>query len=122
PALAHRIAGAADLFLMPSRFEPSGRNLFISLRYGAVPVARAVGGLADTVRDYDPRTGEGNGFAFSEYNSMALFNAVQRGLELYKDREGWSRLRRSGMEEDHSWAASARGYEKLYREIAALRA
>jgi len=120
--LAHRIAGGADLSLMPSRFEPSGQNQLISLRYGTVPVVRSVGGLADTVQDYDGRTGKGNGFAFSEYNSMALFNAIQRALEVYKDKEAWSRLQKAGMAEDHSWLASARKYEKLYREIVALHA
>lgn len=121
-SLAHRIAGGADVSLMPSRFEPSGQNQLISLRYGTIPVVRSVGGLADTVQDYDARSGKGNGFAFSEYNSMALFNAIQRALETYKDRDAWGRLQRQGMAEDHSWAASARHYEKLYREIALLRA
>lgn len=120
--LAHRIAAGADLSLMPSRFEPSGQNQLISLRYGTIPVVRSVGGLADTVHDYDVRTGKGNGFAFSEYNSMALFNAIQRALEVYKDAGAWRRLQLAGMAEDHSWAASARKYETLYREIVAIRA
>ncbi len=120
--LAHRIIGGADMTLMPSRFEPSGQNQLISLRYGTVPVVRAVGGLADTVRDYDPRSGRGNGFAFSEYNSMGLFNAIQRALDLYRDRAAWRRLQRAGMAEDYSWLASARQYEQLYRAIAASHA
>ena len=120
--LAHRIAGGADLSLMPSRFEPSGQSQLISLRYGTVPVVRSVGGLADTVQDYDARTGKGNGFAFSEYNSMALFNSIQRALEVYKDKAAWRRLQQAGMAEDHSWLASARQYEKLYREIVDLHA
>jgi len=122
PELAHRIAGGADISLMPSRFEPSGQGQLISLRYGVVPVVRSVGALADTIQDYDPRSGRGNGFVFSEYNSMALFNAIQRALEVYKDRDTWRRLQRQGMGEDHSWQASARQYEKLYREVAALHA
>jgi starch synthase len=121
-ALAHRLEAGADLFLMPSRFEPCGLNQLISLRYGTVPLVRSVGGLADTVHEFDPRTGKGNGFVFSEYNSMALFNAVQRALELYKDKAAWRQLQRNGMAEDHSWAASAREYEKLYRKIAAAKA
>jgi starch synthase len=119
--LAHRIEAAADLFLMPSRFEPCGLNQLISLRYGTVPVVRAVGGLADTVREYDPRSGKGNGFVFSEFNSMALFNAVQRALEVHKDKAAWLKLQKSGMAEDHSWGASAAEYEKLYGEIVALK-
>lgn len=120
--LAHRIEAAADLFLMPSRFEPCGLNQLISLRYGTVPLVRSVGGLADTVQEYDPRTGKGNGFAFSEYNSMALFNAIQRALEVYKDKAAWRKLQRNGMAEDHSWSASAREYEKLYKKIQAAKA
>ena len=119
--LAHRIEGAADVFLMPSRFEPCGLNQLISLRYGTVPVVRAVGGLADTVKDYEPRTGKGNGFVFSEFNSMALFNAVQRALEVHKEKAAWLKLQKAGMAEDHSWGASAAEYEKLYREIVALK-
>ena len=119
--LAHRIEAAADLFLMPSRFEPCGLNQLISLRYGTVPVVRAVGGLADTVREYDQRTGKGNGFVFSEFNSMALFNSVQRALEVHKDKAAWLKLQKAGMAEDHSWGASAAQYEKLYLEIQALK-
>jgi starch synthase len=120
--LAHRIEAGADLFLMPSRFEPCGLNQLISLRYGTVPLVRAVGGLADTVREMDHKAGSGNGFVFSEYNSMALFNAIQRALEVYKDKATWRKLQRNGMAEDHSWGASAKEYEKLYRKIVALKA
>lgn len=120
--LAHRIEAGADLFLMPSRFEPCGLNQLISLRYGTVPLVRAVGGLADTVHEFEPRTGKGNGFVFNEYSSMALFNAVQRALEIYKDKATWAKLQRNGMAEDHSWSASAKEYEKLYRKIVALKA
>jgi starch synthase len=119
--LAHRIEAGADMFLMPSRFEPCGLNQLISLRYGTVPVVRAVGGLADTVQEFDPRTGQGNGFVFSEYNSMGLFNAIKRALDLYKNQAQWRQLQRQGMEADHSWAASARKYEALYAELAALK-
>jgi starch synthase len=120
--LAHRIEAGADIFLMPSRFEPCGLNQLISLRYGTVPVVRSVGGLADTVRDFDQRSGKGNGFVFSEFNSMALFNAVQRAVETHKDPVTWRKLQAQGMGEDHSWDASAIEYEKLYRSIAAAKA
>lgn len=120
--LAHRIEAGADMFLMPSRFEPCGLNQLISLRYGTVPVVRTVGGLADTVKEFDRNSGTGNGFTFSEYNSMALFNTIQRALEVHKDAGAWRKLQRNGMAEDHSWAASAREYEKLYREVMAAKA
>lgn len=120
--LAHRIAAGADISLMPSRFEPGGQNQLVALRYGTVPVVRAVGGLADTVREYDPRTGKGNGFVFHEYNSMALFNSIQRALEIRKDATAWRKLQLAGMAEDHSWLASARSYEKLYRDVVQLHA
>ncbi len=114
--LAHKIAAASDLFLMPSRYEPCGLNQIISLRYGTVPVVRATGGLADTVHEFDPSDESGNGFIFHEYNSMAFFNAIQRALEVYETRpDQWKGLMRRGMAEDHSWTASARRYEDLYR-------
>ena len=119
--LAHRIEAGADIFLMPSRFEPCGLNQLISLRYGTVPVVRTVGGLYDTVHEYDPRTGKGNGFVFSEFSSMALFNALQRAVELHKDPVQWRKLQQIGMAEDHSWDASAVEYEKLYGQIVALK-
>jgi starch synthase len=114
--LAHRIEGGADLFLMPSRFEPCGLNQMYSLRYGTVPVARATGGLADTVRNYDPRTGEGNGFTFAEYSPQAMFGTLRRALDIYKDRGTWHRLQVTGMHEDNSWDASARKYVQVYEQ------
>jgi starch synthase len=112
--LAHRIEGGADLFLMPSRFEPCGLNQMYSLRYGTVPLVRATGGLADTVRNYDPRTGEGNGFTFAEYSPAALLGTLRSALDIYKDRETWRRLQLTGMREDNSWDASARKYVQVY--------
>ncbi len=119
-ALAQRIYGGSDMFLMPSRFEPCGLGQLISMRYGSVPVVRATGGLADTVRDYDPRKDHGNGFAFEAYDSMALFACLVRGTETYKHAEVWRRLVLRCMAEDFSWAKSARKYAELYhRAIAA---
>ena len=80
-----------------------------------------MGGLYDTVHEYDPRTGKGNGFVFSEFSSMALFNALQRAVELHKDPVQWRKLQQIGMAEDHSWDASAVEYEKLYGQIVALK-
>ena len=113
-SLAHRIEGGADLFLMPSRFEPCGLNQMYSLRYGTVPVVRAVGGLSDTVRDFDPRTGEGTGFSFTGYSAQALLDTLGRALETYRDRKTWRVIQRRGMLHDFSWDASAREYVKVY--------
>jgi len=112
--LAHRIEAGADLFLMPSRFEPCGLNQMYSLRYGTLPVVRATGGLGDTVRNLDPRTGEGTGFTFDEYSGPALVNTLRWALETYGDRTLWRRMQAAGMREDFSWAASARRYARLY--------
>ncbi|MEK6620667.1 MAG: glycogen synthase [Chloroflexota bacterium] len=113
-ALAQRIYAGADLFLMPSRFEPCGLGQLISLRYGTIPVARAVGGLADTVRDAaaDPR--RGNGFSFREYTAAALVGAARRALAAYRHEAPWAALRERAMREDHSWAASATRYVEMY--------
>jgi starch synthase len=116
---AHRIEAASDIFLMPSRFEPCGLNQMYSLRYGTVPVVRATGGLADTVREYDPEREEGNGFTFEEYTPEAVLSALRRAVDLYlRAPEAWKRLLVRGMREDHSWGASAREYLRLYRKLA----
>jgi starch synthase len=111
---AHLIEAGADIYLMPSRFEPSGLNQMYSLRYGTVPVVRGVGGLADTVRDYTPRSTKATGFVFHDYTAAALLHALQRALELYRDRKKWRALQLAGMKEDHSWDRSAREYVKIY--------
>jgi starch synthase len=116
--LAHLIEGGADLFLMPSQFEPCGLNQMYSLRYGTVPLVRATGGLADTVRNFDPGTGEGTGFTFDEYSPQALLGTLRWALGVFQDRGAWRRMQQAGMREDHSWDASARAYEEAYRRIA----
>ena len=119
--LAQKIYGGTDMFLMPSRFEPCGLGQMIAMRYGSVPIVRATGGLADTVKDFDPRTGEGNGFSFTAYDRWALFAAIVRALENYKYRDTWLKLQARGMSADFSWGASARKYVDLYyRALAAL--
>jgi starch synthase len=121
--LAHLIEGGADIFLMPSRFEPCGLNQMYSLRYGTVPVVRATGGLFDTVHDVDEKSGRGTGFTFIEYTPSALLGALGRALELFENRPAWRRIQRAGMREDFSWDASAREYVKVYeRAVAANRA
>ena len=113
-ALAQRIYAGADLFLMPSRFEPCGLGQLISLRYGTIPVVRAVGGLATTVRDVDADP-KGNGFSFTKYDPAAFSDAVERALRRFKaDGDPWRQLRTRAMREDHSWAASAKKYVDMY--------
>jgi starch synthase len=114
-SLAQRIYAGRDLFLMPSRFEPCGLGQMIAMRYGSVPVVRAVGGLADTVRDYDPATGEGTGFVFRPYETMALYTALVRAVETYRHRDIWRQLQTQCMRQDFSWESSARKYVELYR-------
>jgi starch synthase len=112
--LAHRIEGGSDLFLMPSRFEPCGLNQMYSLRYGTVPVVRKTGGLADTVINFNPPTGQGTGFTFVEYSPQALLGTLRWALSIYQDRAEWLRIQQAGMRQDFSWDASAREYVKLY--------
>lgn len=115
-ALAQRIYAGCDLFLMPSRFEPCGLGQLISLRYGTIPVVRAVGGLADTVRDVDQHTRDGNGFSFTQYDRTAFSGALARGLRAFRrDGDLWNELRGRAMREDHSWTASAKQYVDMYR-------
>jgi starch synthase len=116
--LAHRIEGGADVFLMPSRFEPCGLNQMYSLRYGTVPVVRATGGLADTVRNFDPATGTGTGFTFGEYSPQTLVHTLRLALGVYEDRSTWRRIQVAGMQQDLSWDASARQYVKVYERVA----
>jgi starch synthase len=117
-ALAHLIEGGADIFLMPSRFEPCGLNQMYSLRYGTVPVVRATGGLSDTVRDVDPETCLGTGFQFVEYTPEALLGAIRRALAAFGNKPLWRRIQRAGMREDFSWDASARQYVEVYERAA----
>jgi starch synthase len=116
-ALAHRIEAGADMFLMPSRYEPCGLNQMYSLRYGTVPVVRAVGGLEDTVEDFDGWQ-RGTGFKFREYAPQALLLAMRRALDAYRDARAWRGLVLRGMAQDNSWARSATAYEALYRRLA----
>lgn len=120
-SLAQKIYAGSDMFLMPSRFEPCGLGQMIALRYGSIPIVRETGGLADTVRNFDPMTGEGNGFSFRPYDSMALYAAIIRALENYRYRNTWRQLMLRAMSADHSWAASALKYVDLYRRARATR-
>jgi len=110
--LAHRIEAGADMFLMPSRYEPCGLNQIYSLRYGTVPVVRATGGLDDTID-------EGTGFKFAEYSGPALMGAVRQAIAAFANREFWRGMMLRGMEKDFSWKASASAYSALYRRLLA---
>lgn len=112
--LAHLIEGGADMFLMPSQFEPCGLNQMYSLRYGTVPIVRRVGGLADTVVDYAPRRTKATGFVFDEYTPRALLDALTRALAVFRNTERWRAIQAAGMACDHSWDRSAREYVKIY--------
>lgn len=112
--LAHLIEAGADIFLMPSRFEPCGLNQMYSLRYGTIPVVRATGGLDDTVRDFTPRAKRANGFTFEEYTPGAMLAALKRALAAYARRDVWRALQLEGMREDFSWRTSAAEYVKVY--------
>ncbi|MEO7192503.1 MAG: glycogen synthase GlgA [Vicinamibacterales bacterium] len=113
--LAHLVEAGADLFLMPSKFEPCGLNQMYSLRYGTVPVVTAVGGLEDTVRGYSGRSRRANGFKMRECSAEALIRTVRQATRVYRDRAAWRMLMQHGMAADHSWQTSAKEYVKVYR-------
>lgn len=121
-ALAHKIEAGADMFLMPSHYEPCGLNQIYSLRYGTVPIVRATGGLDDTIEAWDPKTGKGTGFKFNEYNADALFNAIRAALSAFKDRVAWQKIMLNGMAKDYSWDTSAREYVKVYERAVQIKA
>jgi starch synthase len=113
-ALAHKIEAGADMFLMPSRYEPCGLNQIYSLRYGTVPVVRATGGLDDTIQQYDAQSGQGTGFKFHEYSGRALLGAIRDALRIFQDKAAWRQLQLNGMAMDYSWNSSAAEYIRLY--------
>ncbi|MDD6877320.1 MAG: glycogen synthase GlgA [Clostridiaceae bacterium] len=115
---AHKIYAGADMLLMPSKSEPCGLAQMVALRYGTLPIVRETGGLADTVHAYNPATGEGNGFSFTNYNAHDMLYTIRLAASLYHDREVWNTLVRRGMSEDFSWKRSAKAFEELYERIA----
>jgi len=116
--LARKVFAGSDFFLVPSRYEPCGLTQMYAQRYGAVPVVRSVGGLDDTVDEYQPASRKGTGFKFEAAGPGALVEAVRRALEAWKNPEDMAALRRNGMSRDFSWARSAEEYLRLYRELA----
>ncbi len=115
--LAHLIEAGSDMFLMPSLFEPCGLNQLYSFIYGSVPIVRSTGGLADTVKEYNSDTSEGNGFTFHDFTADAILDAVHRAISLFKDREQWEKVQSNGMADDHTWNKPARFYSDLYYSL-----
>jgi len=118
--LAHKIEAGADMFLMPSLYEPCGLNQMYSMRYGTVPIVRATGGLDDTVENYDRARGTGNGFKFAEYSARAMLGSIYEALFAYADKDVWRKIQLNGMREDNSWVAAAHKYVEIYRAVAGM--
>ncbi len=119
--LAHKIEAGADMFLMPSHYEPCGLNQIYSLKYGTVPIVRATGGLDDTVEPWDPQTRRGTGFKFTDYNEEALLAAIRQALDVFRERPAWEVLMRNGMAKDFSWTSSAKEYLRVYDRVRQMR-
>ena len=117
--LAQRIYAAADIFLMPSNYEPCGIGQLIALRYGTIPVVRQTGGLKDTVTQYNKYTQEGNGFVFENYNAHEMMYALKRALSFYGNYEIWHKIQLNAVRADFSWKRSAKEYEALYEKLTA---
>lgn len=116
--LAHRIEAGADIFLMPSAFEPCGLNQFYSLRYGTIPIVHGVGGLRDSVKNYgDTQSTEANGFVFFDYTAHALQLTIEHALEVFYDKQQWQQLQLNGMNADLSWTQSAQVYVDMYKSV-----
>jgi starch synthase len=113
--LAHRIYSGSDAFVMPSRFEPCGLGQLIALRYGTIPIVRTTGGLADTITEFEPPEGEGNGFTFGPYDVGSLLAAVKKAVSVFRDEPAWRRVMDNASRCDFSWTSSASEYEKMYR-------
>jgi len=112
--LAHRIMAGSDIFLIPSRYEPCGLTQMYALKYGTIPLVRATGGLNDTITQYDPKTGKGNGYKFTIPSSEDLFKCIKNAVDLFENKKEWKKLMTNGMKEDFSWHKSAEKYIDLY--------
>lgn len=115
--LAHQIEAGADMFLMPSQYEPCGLNQMYSMRYATVPIVRATGGLDDTVEQFNPAYSSGTGFKFYDYHAAALLDKIREALYFYGRPETWRKIQLNGMAMDNSWDAAAQKYVQLYQEI-----
>ncbi len=119
--LAHKIEAGADIFVMPSRYEPCGLNQMYSIKYGTIPVVRATGGLDDAIVDYDKNPDKANGFKFIHEDKEALYECIEHAVNVYQNKEEWKRLMKQAMSYDFSWSHSAGQYLKLYRRLMAAK-
>lgn len=120
--LAHKVEAGADIFLMPSRYEPCGLNQIYSMKYGTVPVVHATGGLDDTVDEWDPVTQKGTGFKFAEQTPESFYEALERALDVFmNDKKSWTKIMRNGMAKNFSWETPAKEYIEVYRRVARAR-
>ncbi len=115
--IAHQIEAGADMFLMPSKYEPCGLNQMYSLVYGTIPIVHETGGLADTVENYNPSSKSGNGIVFKKYDEKELVKAIKKALDLYKDKKAWDKLMKTGMKSNFTWLKSAKNYVNVYKKI-----
>ena len=115
--LAHLIEAGSDVMLVPSRFEPAGLSAMYSLKYGALPIARATGGIQEIIEDYDPTAESGYGFLFYDYSTEAFWDAIKRAKEIYQDTDVWTALIERAMTRDFSWEAAGLKYEQLYAQL-----
>jgi starch synthase len=119
--LSHQVEAGADLFLMPSSYEPCGLNQMYSLKYGTVPLVRGVGGLDDTIQNFERTTGQGNGYKFYDYSADRLVEKFYEAMMVYYDRDAWRQVQRNGMREDFSWDRAAHRYLDAYHRVAAAK-
>jgi starch synthase len=115
--LAHRIMAGADMLLAPSHYEPCGLTQIYALKYGTVPIVRAIGGLDDTIQRFDPSSGTGTGFKFLEHEAGAVLDQIKEAAQTYHNKAVWQKLVKNGMRADFSWNESARKYVALYEEV-----
>jgi starch synthase len=114
---AHVFEAGMDISLIPSRFEPAGLSAMYNLKYGALPVARATGGIQEIIEDYDPMSDSGYGFLCYEYSTEAFWDSIKRAKEIFRNQELWGKLRDRAMRRDFSWATAGAQYEQLYRDL-----
>ena len=116
-ALASKIYAGADMFLMPSQFEPCGISQMVSMRYGTIPIVRETGGLKDTVVAFNEYTGEGNGFSFANYNAHEMLSIIEYAIKQYENKPVWKKLMQNAMKTENDWKDSAKKYLELYEDI-----
>ncbi|GKX67361.1 glycogen synthase [Inconstantimicrobium mannanitabidum] len=114
---AYKAYAGSDLFLMPSSYEPCGIGQLIALRYGTVPIVHQVGGLNDSIKEYNPLTGEGNGFCFKPYNAKVMLYTIRKAIRMYHKKDDWLKVVRNGMLEDHSWDKYVEQYVDVYKQV-----